>query len=107
MSEILDILGTEEFEKEINCGKPVLVDFWANWCHPCKLQAPILHEFKDEVGDKVKVLKVDVDSNEQIAIKLGIMSIPTLLLFKDGELKEKKVGLTPKAQLSEMVIKYL
>ena len=97
----------QELESLLSSGKTVFCDFWANWCHPCKLQAPILHEFKEEVGDKVKVVKVDVDSNEQIAIKLGIMSIPTLLLFKNGELKEKKIGLTPKAQLSEMVIKYL
>ena len=107
MSKIIDVVGQEEFDKELNCAEPVLVDFWATWCHPCKMQAPILHEFKEEVGDKVKVVKVDVDQNEAIAIKLGISSIPTLYLFKDGQLKEKKVGLTAKAQLSEMVIKYL
>lgn len=107
MSEIIDIVGKEEFEKEIASDIPVIVDFWATWCNPCRLQAPILHEFKEEVGDKVKVLKVDVDQNEKIAYDLRIASIPTIYLYKNGELKEKSVGLTTKAQLSQMVIKYL
>jgi thioredoxin 1 len=107
MSDIIDIVGKEEFEKEIASDIPVIVDFWATWCNPCRLQAPILHEFKEEVGDKVKVCKVDVDQNEKIAYDLRIASIPTIYLYKNGELKEKSVGLTTKAQLSEMVIKYL
>ena len=107
MSEIIDIVGQEEFEREIQGETPVLVDFWATWCNPCRLQAPILHEFKEEVGDKVKVIKVDVDQNEKIAFNLKIASIPTLYLYKNGELKEKAVGLHTKAQLSQMVIKYL
>ncbi len=107
MSEILNVMGREEFDREINCDKPVLVDFWATWCNPCRLQGPILHEFSEEMGDKIKVLKVDVDENEKIAYDLRIASIPTLYLYVNGELKEKSVGLTTKAQLSEMVIKYL
>lgn len=107
MSEIINVLGKEEFAKELNCDKPVLVDFWATWCGPCKMQAPILHEFKEEIGDKVKVVKVDVDQNEEIAVNAGIVSIPTLMVFKDGKMVEKSIGLTPKAQLSQMVIKHL
>lgn len=107
MSNVKEISSVEEFNGEINSGVPVLVDFYANWCGPCKMQAPILHEFKEEIGEKVGVIKVDVDQLPQIAKEFGILSIPTLLVFKDGELKEKKVGLSTKAQLSELVIKYL
>ncbi len=107
MSSIVEIMSNEEFEKELNVEVPVLVDFWATWCNPCRMQAPILHEFAEEMGEKVKILKVDVDVNQEIAVKLAIMSIPTLAVYKNGELKEKKVGLTTKAGLSELVIKYL
>jgi thioredoxin 1 len=107
MSNVKEILTVEEFNNEINSGVPVLVDFYANWCGPCKMQAPILHEFQEEVGEKVSVIKIDVDQNPSIAKDFGILSIPTLLVFKDGELKEKKVGLSTKAQLSEMLIKYM
>ena len=107
MSEIKEILGKDEFLQALKSDKPVLVDFWATWCGPCKMQAPILHEFKEEVGDKVDIIKVDVDQNEDIAMEYGIMSIPTLYVFKDMELKEKTVGLTTKAGLSQLVIKYI
>ena len=107
MSNVKEILTVEEFNNEINSGVPVLVDFYANWCGPCKMQAPILLEFQEEVGEKVSVIKIDVDQNPSIAKDFGILSIPTLLVFKDGELKEKKVGLSTKAQLSEMLIKYM
>ena len=103
---IKNIESIEQFELEIANGAKI-VDFYANWCGPCKMQAPILHEFKEEIGEKVGVVKVDVDQLPQIAKEFGILSIPTLLVFKDGELKEKKVGLSTKAQLSELVIKYL
>lgn len=107
MSEIIDVIGKNEFENEIKSDVPVIVDFWATWCNPCRLQAPILHEFKEEMGDRIKVVKVDVDQNEDIAYALRISSIPTLYLYKNGEIVEKSIGLTSKAQLSEMVIKYL
>lgn len=107
MSEIIEAFDAQEVEKELNCDTPVIVDFWATWCYPCKLQSPILHDLKAEVGDKIKIVKVDVDANERIAVNFGIVSIPTLMLFKDGEMKEKKVGLTEKPELLEMIEKYI
>lgn len=107
MEEILNVVGMEEYQKALETDVPVLVDFWASWCNPCRMFAPILHEFKEEMGDKIRVVKVDVDANEKIAYELKIYSIPTLLVYKNGEIKEKSVGLTSKAGLSEMIIKYL
>ena len=107
MSDIIEIMTNEEFVKEIKSDVPVVVDFFATWCNPCRLQTPILHEFKEEMGDKVKVLKVDVDQNEKVAYDYQIMSIPTICVFKNGELKEKTIGLTPKANLAEMVLKHV
>lgn len=107
MNEILNVISKEEFEKEINTNIPVVVDFFASWCAPCKMQAPILHEFKEDLGDKIKVLKVDVDECELLANEYSVSSIPTIIVFKDGEVKERTVGLTPKASLSNLVIKYL
>ncbi len=106
MSDIINVIGKEEYNEQIKEGL-VLVDFWASWCGPCQMLAPILHEFKTDVGDKVKVLKVNVDENEEIAYSLKIASIPTLLLYKDGELVEKSVGLTSKAGLSQLVLKHI
>ena len=106
-SDIKDVSSVQEFDSEIECGKPVLVDFYATWCGPCKMQAPILYEFAGEIGDKVKIIKVDVDICSDVASRYVVQSIPTLAVFKDRELKEKAVGLTVKAKLSEMLIKYL
>lgn len=109
MSEfITEVMSKDEFDKLIKEEeKPVLVDFWATWCNPCRMQTPILEEFAKELSDKVRVVKVNVDENEKLAFELSIRSIPTLMLYKDGEMKEKTVGLSTKAQLSEMLIKYL
>ena len=108
MSEsVLEIFSEEEFNNLINLDKPVLVDFFATWCAPCKMQAPVLYEFKKEMGDKIMVAKVDVDQTPSLASKYGVFSIPTLMVFKGGEMKEKSVGLSSKANLSDMVIKYL
>lgn len=106
-NEIIEITNESEFAELLLKDKPLLVDFWATWCGPCKMQAPILHEFKNEIGDKAIVAKVDVDVNEKLAVELGIMSIPTLMVFKNGELVEKSVGLTTKPQLSEMILKHI
>lgn len=105
--EITEIIGEEEFEKALSTDKPVLIDFYASWCAPCKLQAPILYEFSEEIGDRISIIKVDIDQNEKIAFRYGVESIPALMVFVGGEVKEKSVGLTTKAKLSEMLIKYL
>ncbi|MBI6547019.1 MAG: thioredoxin [Cyanobacteria bacterium NC_groundwater_1444_Ag_S-0.65um_54_12] len=94
-----------DFTKEVlDAEKPVLVDFWATWCGPCKMIAPILEEIAQDHGDKLKVVKVDVDQNGDTAQRYGVMSIPTLILFKDGQPLERLVGYMPKAQLESRII---
>ena len=85
----------------------VLVDFWAPWCGPCKMIAPVLEELDAELGEKLKIVKVNVDDNEQTAGNYGVMSIPTLIVFKDGEQVDKTVGFQPKDQLTTLVNKHL
>lgn len=88
------------FEAEaLKDSKPVLVDFWAEWCMPCRILAPTIDEIATEYAGKVKVGKVDTDSNRDISFKYGITAIPTVILFKDGQVKQKFVGLTKKADL--------
>ncbi len=88
------------FEKEvIQSETPVLVDFWAEWCGPCKAMAPVLDQVSVEQADRLRIVKVDVDENSEYAGRLGILSIPTLVLFKDGEPVERIVGFVPKEQL--------
>ena len=92
------------FEEEVvNSDIPVLVDFWAEWCGPCKMIAPILDEIAKEYGEKLKICKIDVDSNPDIAPKFGIRGIPTLIMFKDGNAESTKVGAVSKSQLVEFV----
>ncbi len=107
MSDIIDVKSQEEFNQELNCEKPVLVDFWATWCYPCMRQGPVLHDFNDKMNGKIKVLKVNVDDNPKIAASFGIMSIPSLLLFKANEQVEKRVGLSDIDELTKMVEKYI
>ncbi|WP_210364987.1 thioredoxin [Bacillus sp. REN3] len=89
----------QTFNTETQSGV-VLVDFWAPWCGPCKMIAPVLEELDAEMGDKVKIVKLDVDDNQETAAKYGVMSIPTLLVFKDGEVVDKVIGFQPKEALA-------
>ncbi|MBR2967794.1 MAG: thioredoxin [Clostridia bacterium] len=95
-------LTINDFDTEIASGK-VLVDFWAQWCGPCKMLAPILDELEAECAD-VKICKVNVDESPELAKRFGVMSIPTLILFKDGKAVDKSVGLVDLESLKEFVI---
>lgn len=93
-------LTDENFEKEVVNGKGLtLVDFWATWCPPCRMLGPIIEEVANEVGDKYKIVKVDVDQANETASKYGIMSVPTMVIFKEGKEIERLVGARPKEEI--------
>ena len=104
MSEkIVHVTDTSFDADVVNSDTPVLVDFWAAWCGPCKMIAPLLDQIAEEYDGKVKVCKLDVDANPQTAAKLSVRGIPTLMLFKDGELEATKVGALSKSQLADFI----
>ena len=93
-----------DFESQVlKAGSPVVVDFWAEWCGPCRMIGPALEEISGSLGDKVKIVKLNVDENPRTAQKYGIMSIPTLMIFKNGELASRQVGAAPKAKLEQWI----
>lgn len=96
----------QNFGTETNDGV-VLADFWAPWCGPCKMIAPVLEELDGDMGDKVKIVKLDVDENQETASKYGVMSIPTLLVMKNGEVVDQIVGFKPKEELENTLNKHI
>ncbi|MFW8566426.1 thioredoxin TrxA [Orrella sp. 11846] len=104
MSENIKNVSDDSFATDVlTSDKPVLVDYWAAWCGPCKMIAPILEEVAKEYGDRVTIAKLNVDDNPQTAAKFGIRGIPTLMVFKDGKPAATKVGALSKAQLIEFI----
>ncbi|MGF1534158.1 MAG: thioredoxin [Bernardetiaceae bacterium] len=92
-----------KFSEVINSDTPVLVDFYASWCGPCQMLAPVLTELKAEVGDRATIIKIDVDKNPQLAASLGIRGVPTLMVYKNGEVKWRQSGVVPKHELKKIL----
>ncbi|MDD9856689.1 MAG: thioredoxin TrxA [Gammaproteobacteria bacterium] len=104
MSSKIVHVSDESFEEEVlNADIPVLIDYWAEWCGPCKMIAPILDELAEEYGGRVKIAKLNIDDNPETPPKYGIRGIPTLMIFKDGNVEATKVGAVSKSQLTDFI----
>jgi thioredoxin len=102
------VVSTQNFDSEVvKSNVPVLVDFWASWCAPCKMIAPIVEELATEYNGKLKVAKLDVDANREVAMSYNIMSIPTLLIFDNGRVADQLVGAVPKSMLIDKIKRVL
>ena len=108
MSDKIDTLTDATFDEHVKASDvPVLVDFWAEWCGPCKMISPVLEEIAEEQAGKIRIGKLNIDDNLDVTRRFEVMSIPTLLLFKDGEVQKRIVGAKPKGQLLEEISAYL
>ena len=108
MSDKIVTLSDATFDEHVKSSDvPVLVDFWAEWCGPCKMIAPILEEIADEQAGKIQIAKLNVDDSSEVASRFEVRSIPTLILFKDGEPQVRLIGAKPKGQLLEEISAYL
>ena len=100
-------LNTEKFDELIKGEKPVVCDFFATWCGPCKMLAPVMEKMAEEYGDKAEFVKVDIDENMELSARYGIMSIPLVAVFKNGEMTAKSLGYMSKSEMSEFLSKNL
>ena len=103
----MKIVQKDEFEKIINESKPTIVDFFATWCGPCKMLSPILEKVEEDSKGEFNIVKIDVDESYDVAKKYGIMSVPTMIIFKEGDEQEKIVGLRQKNQIEDAVRNYI
>ena len=104
MSELIALTDENFSDEVLNADLPVLVDFWATWCGPCRMIAPIVEELSSEYEGKAKVCKMDVDAAQKTANEFGIRSIPTLLIFKEGKVADQLIGAVPKQQITEKLV---
>jgi thioredoxin 1 len=108
MSEKIVTLSDATFDEHVKSSDvPVLVDFWAEWCGPCKMISPVLEEIAEEQAGKIQIGKLNIDDNLEVTSRFGVMSIPTLILFKDGEPEVRLIGAKPKGQLLQEIAAYL